>query len=316
MEINPLGWGIQQMSSGLKSVTLNPIKDIISYAVPWIKASMDRHTYVEKENRPLAKLMGGDLVVDSLQNEIAHLARVAGIKGEICIYTSVSAPFSGYRGILGKVITLPLEHAHEKRFEQVKTDEYLLADDELEQNKWEFSENEMRFLMSASIAELRTFPLLKVISRIVILALMIGLFFTPLSMYAVGSAFVAGSVLYFAIDRLIGNRVDKYAQEILKQRFKEAGMLDRSARIQSLAVATNTLKKIQLQQLDIRRRNDFCKLLINSDGDLRFDFTVPSNKTRIQKLQKRQSELFKLNRQDSLLLPRYPRLRTAAHPQQ
>ncbi len=285
LEINPLNWGLQQISSGFKSITINPIKDIISYAVPWTKAALDRHVYVSKESLVLMEFMGGNAVVNSIQQEVSQLALAAGINGGIDLYTSVSAPFSGYRGIFGKVVTFPIEYTPKEAMNDIKMDERLLTNDELKAEKRKFSDNEIRYLLSTAVAEMTIFPLLKVIARITILALMIGLFFTPLGIYSGGATFAVGAVLYFAINRFIGNRVDKYAQELLKQRFENAGMDVNAARVQSAIVGINTLRKIQQQQLELRNLGWIAKLLINSEGDLRFDYTRPSLKKRIQMLQ-------------------------------
>lgn len=283
IEINPLNWEIQQISSGVRAIAIDPITDIISYAFPWIKASLDRHVRITKENS--SGILMGEAVVDSLQKEISSLATAAGIKGKVSPYTSLNAPFSGYQGLQGKIVTLPLEYIHAKVLDNVEKNEQLLTKEELEKSK-AFSDNELRYLMSTGIAELTIFPLLKVIARITILALMVGLIFTPLSLYSSGVTFAVGTLLYIAIDRFIGNRVDKCAHKILTNRFKEADMPPNLASRQSAIAGINALRKIQLQRVDLRNKGGWiAKLLINSAGDMRFDFTTPSFKKRIQTLQ-------------------------------
>jgi len=285
MELNPINWGIQQISSGLQSVTIAPIKDIISYAVPWIKAALNRHVYLIKENRPLIELMGGEEVFDSTQNEIAQLAGLAKIKNEICLYTSLSAPFAGDRGIFDNVVTFPLEHIKDKDFSYVNRYERLLTPKQLEEGKWEFTENETRFLLSIGVAELTIYPLLKLVARVMVLALIIGLFFTPLGLYTGGAAFAVGMFLYLSIERATQNKVDKRARELLTDRFVQAGMTPEKAKQQSTIVAINTVKKIQLQQLHIRQQGWIYECLITPAGDVRFDYTVPSLNARIKKIQ-------------------------------
>jgi hypothetical protein len=115
---------------------------------------------------------------------------------------------------------------------------------------------------------------------------MIGLIFTPLSLYSSGVTFAVGTCLYIAIDRFIGNRVDKCAQEILTKRFEDAGMPSDVAKRQSAIAGINTLRKLQLQHVELRNKGGcLTKLLINSTGDMRFDLTLPSFQKRIQTLQ-------------------------------
>jgi len=286
MELNPINWGIQQISSGLKSVTIDPIKDIICYAVPWIKATFERHVFVMEANRPLVKFMGGDEVVDSLQKEFKELASAAEINNEeIYLYTSLGARFSGFRSLTGNVVTFPIEHIAHKNLSYVNIHETLLTDQQLENEKWVFSENETRFLLGLSVAELAILPFLKVAARVAILVLLIGLFFTPLNVFSGGTVFFIGVFLYYTIERIIGNRIDLCAQKMLKQRFINAGMKPKDAHNQAAIVAINTLKKKQLQQLEMRDQGPIYRFFITANGDERFNRTIPPVKKRIARLE-------------------------------
>jgi len=88
-----------------------------------------------------------------------------------------------------------------------------------------------------------------------------------LNVFSGGTVFFIGVFLYYTIERIIGNRIDLCAQKMLKQRFINAGMKPKDAHNQAAIVAINTLKKKQLQQLEMRDQGPIYRFFITANGD-------------------------------------------------
>ncbi len=289
--INPLVWGIQKISSGIGSAVINPIMDVVYYSFPRVKVLLDNHVELSTKITD-----NNEKIPHPLKEETTAIARASGIvkAKEVSIYTALQTKHpTGYKGFFDQLITVPEECTHVALEEISASNMPGRLDDKALKNA-NFSGHEVRYLISSGIAASQTAPMLKLCARIVIIALIIGLYFSPLSFASSIVIFALASALYLAIDRWVAGKTDELAVNILAKRLGEAGI--ENPILRASEIARNTLRKFQLRELafleSVDREspgtysNKLCHFLISPEGDLRFDFSRPSLQKRIEKIEK------------------------------
>lgn len=285
--INPLHWGVGKLSGAVASMTVNPVKDLISYVYPRLGASLsDRVEIKEGINSPMTQIMGAESI-SALHAEVKAIAKCGGIGDDVKIYTGINAPYQGNGSVLGHALVIPLEEISKKNFNPQLNDEPFLSNEQLEKLKYDFTDNEIRFQFSRAVGQMKGYSILKICARVIIVALAISLLFSPAGWLGGLIIFAGATILYCSVNRYIEQRSDRRGIKILTKRFEQSGYAPLEASIQATIAARNCLKKIALQNIDKRSESKLCRLILTEKGNFRFDPSKPQITSRIEKLEKR-----------------------------
>jgi hypothetical protein len=289
--INPLKWGLTKLSEALATVTVDPFTDLISYVHPQFGAILNKHTEIkENENSPISHIMSPE-AISALIVEVKTTLECGKVFGDTKIYTGIKAHYEGNGSLFGHALIIPLEQISKKIFSSTLKDEPLCSKEALQKTKYTFTDNETRFQISRAISHMKSYSHLKIIARILVVALAIFIFFIPAGWMGGFIIFGGASILYCSVNLYIEQRSDRRAIKILTKRFEQSGYTPLKATLEATKAATNCLKKIVLQNIDLRKDDRLCQLLLTKSGNFRFDLSSPSLTSRIKKLEKKLNRL-------------------------
>lgn len=287
--INPLQWGIGKISSAAATVTVNPLKDLVSYLHPGLGAYFSGKTEIKLDKYTALNHLLGEKTPESLYREVRSIMHCAGVTGGMRIFTALNTTYEGNGSFLGNVLIVPLEQVLRRQFQTDTnaTEQKSLSADVLDKTKFEFTDNEVRFQIARSVGDMNVFSTIKIATRIAIFVLAMALYFTPVGWVGSLIIFLGASFLYCAANRISEARADQRAVQILARRLQqnEKSLAPLQAEIKATRAAIHCLRKCALQNLARRKTSKLCRFLVNQQGSLRFYFSSPTLSSRIQKLQ-------------------------------
>lgn len=294
--------GVSASCTGAYSL-LDPITNIFYYLVPKIATWSPASQKVRKKG-------GDDPATGELKDrvryrtEIEMMSKAAGVTGKVTPYLgSAFASHGGKYSLTNPVIQIP--HWHLNRhggYANFGADGKQPPEEILDR----YDDQGTRFLILRSLVQIRmNDSFFKTIARIAVVAALVLLKINPLTWPISLTILLLAIALYFVVDRYTQGRLDKeaakslieltltktYKDELEKLRQSNKDALDapinvRELKEQTIDAAILVLNKQKQQNLNQRasgRRRD--KILIDSEGNERFNMGAPSFARRLQKLE-------------------------------
>ncbi len=264
---------------------LNPINDIVSYAVPKAGPYFSG-TWEVNSSENLA--VDNVILLDErrlIVKEIDELVKAVGLGGDVALYTGQKCSYASFGGdysFTRPVIQVPFEHLHRNQdlgaFGDQQNETALAAD------TWRYTDSETRFLILRELTQIKTNDsFLKLIARVVMISAAVLFKMAPMTWPISLALFGAALLIHFLIDRIVNGRSDALALNSLIKVSKSPE--------EACSVALNVLKKEQQQNLYHKGQGRIANLLIDKQGDERFNFLSPSLSKRIERLEKATIEL-------------------------
>ncbi len=207
--------------------------------------------------------------------EIQNLTNCARIQREVVPYTALSTQFSscgGLYSLTNPALFLPFQHLYRKNGHSPFSQER--AGENLKEELWLFSDDEVRFFIARELSQIKENSiLLKVAIKISILAALFVIYASPFGLGAGLFIFIGAIGLYIYSERILNQRADIFAAEILGKRIANP-----------VKVAISALEKQRLQNLKRLKTSPFAKWYITKSGNNVLDFVHPFLTTRIERL--------------------------------
>ncbi len=276
MTISSIGHDcIEQLSRVAGTLTIAPFRNLTQYLFPFVGAYFSAHYELRVDSSLEAEMPVKETGL--MLKEIEHLTRCARIGRRVVPYVALSHMFTGYGGkysITKPALFIPEQHLFRRghsSFPQEKDGENLA------QNKWMFSDDEVRFFIARELGQIKTSSsLLAVVIKIATFAASFIFYATPMG-WSVALPVFAGAVgLYIISEKFFQAKADLLGVEILKRR----GIQNPEK------IALGALEKLRFQNLYRRENSSFARFYILGSGDNLLDITHPFLSSRIKKLQK------------------------------
>jgi hypothetical protein len=254
-------------TSALYALTIDPIKDLFDYFIPFVGAWMTGH-------RPLMLCPSQEGLMPQeetkrMVKEINDLTKAAGIYRTVVPYFGLNHRFAHSGGPLS--LTAPALLIPEQAFFR-KNGPSFGQDQSYRGSLWTFSDDETRFLLARELAQLGiNSSLLRLIVKIAFVTSLIAVFTLPFTTLQATLLLISAVAFYILIERLFQSASDKRAIEILKKMGIENGK----------EVAKGVLEKLQKQNLYLREQSALVRLYINAKGDNALDLLYPRLSERI-----------------------------------
>lgn len=262
--------------SALSTAALGPLKNLLHYAFPFLRAINSNSTELRAYDPAQAAMMP-EASKEPILREIEELRLLAGINRKIIPYAALNFRFSSCGGAFSltrPALFLPFHHL----FRPGKTP-FLQerAEDRLPESIWHFSDDETRFLICRELAQIkRSDALLKTAVKICLLAAVFVFYTMPFGLLGAIALMAAAAALYVLAERTFSAKMDLHGVDILAKRFG-------NDRPRALQTAVQTLEKIRRQNIE-KRENKLCRLYITPSGNNILDFSHPFLTTRISRL--------------------------------
>lgn len=266
---------VEEIYQTFMNMTSSPVKNLINHFIPSLGAVTHRGIEIKRDDETQESMMPLR-ICRSIFQEIQLLSEAAFLSREPLIYTALSHNFSSYGGSLS--LTRPILFIpHQHLFRQGKnpfTQE--TPEDRLSENLWNFSDDEIRFLISRLMGDVKENGIYRIAIKT---ALFVFLFFAyglPLSFCSgIGMGLAVGCI-YLSAERIFEAKNDRAGLKILKNRLGDEARAKKAA--------LNALNKMKQANLFRRTNNLLCRLYISREGNNWLDLTHPSIHTRIENL--------------------------------
>jgi hypothetical protein len=272
---------LTQLSQSVSSQMADPYRGALYYFFPSIGAFFARYHSINGEEPGIDGMLP-EMIPSTkkniIHNEIKDLTRLAEIKRKVIPYTTTTYElFSSSGGAFSfssPVLYIPYQclfrpghsmFTEETQEEQLSTKTHL------------FSDNETRFLISRSLAEIKeNNALLRIAIKVSAILTIFFLYTSPLG-WPVGVALFIGQWSVFIIsEKFFHSRADSNGVEILSKKLRDRG--------KAKEVAIQTLEKIRQQNLLKRSKIPISRFYITKEGNNRLDLQHPSLTSRIERL--------------------------------
>ena len=237
-----LAYGARLGSSQAAQYTLgciNPMRDVASYIEPRLEVFWKGIT-------PIQKKYGNLQWIQDCKNEL-HISRK--IKTLNCCYKKIHS-YGGEYSLSKPILVIPPTYINNKGIINPDSD---------------FSEHEIKFLTIRELASMksRSDPL-NITMKISLVAFTILLNFLPFSFPVSLTLLISSMVVYSLLFRLRCIPNDKKAIQILSKHLNDSKLASETA--------LSVFRKIQGENLEFHKKSKIGKILINKNGDERFNF--------------------------------------------
>lgn len=312
-----------QTMNGAYSI-LDPINDIFYYLVPKLGTFFTGSAKISKKEAERFDVDAERDDRLRIRTEISKLAEAAGLQRKVSpFFATTFSSYGGKYSLTSPVVQVPkslfvrtratlengkkivlgnfgtekkLGNSEIEEYEVLKTakPETLNANElsrlsELEhesqrqqilrESHWRFTDQETRFLVLRSLVQIRmNDSMFKIIARVAMVAAIILLKISPLSWPISLTILLLAVLLYFAIDRYTQGKLDS---EALKSLMKIS-----DSKVDAVEAALNALKKIKEQNLELKGARRLANILIDKEGNERFNLGAPPLSKRIREIEK------------------------------
>lgn len=260
----------EQLGDTAASLSIDPLKNIVCYAIPLLGAN--GREIIEDELPQNGLILPNQR--SAILNEVKLLQKIAGISRSIGVYTCLNHRFLSYGGIgsiTKPIISIPHQHL-------VRPDGHFFTSGHEPEDIWSFSDDESRFFISREIAAIKGGnALLKLALKIVIIAAALLVYTFSLGWLINCGILLVVGIVYFGLERVLNRRLDRIGLEILSKRFEGDTKRAREAAIAAL-------EKLAKQNIERRNHNKLCRLYISSKGENFLELGIPTIASRINAL--------------------------------
>jgi hypothetical protein len=253
----------EQLFGAISALTVDPAKSLACYLFPFIGAFFSNQLEVRPYDRALSAMMPPDQVPHAL-GEIRLLKEAAHIHRDVIVHTSLNHTFASFGGtfsLTSPSISIPYQHL------------FSPSDDPL----WNFSENEVRFLIARELARITgDDELLRIGIKVSFVASIFFLFAIPLGAIPGILLMIGSATLYLFSERGFQAQMDQKGVEILARHLNNLPL--------ATAIARTALEKMRQQNLQRLRDNSLCRYYITQNGNNLLDLNRPFLTSRIEAL--------------------------------
>lgn len=266
-----------QFVETVQSVTVDPVRNLAAYVIPFLGTFGTNLLEVRSDDATQNGMMPLASRTHVLQ-ELKHLQQAAGIEREIGVYSSLGHTFSSFGGAwsLSKPI-LGIPHHHLFRSERNCFGKET-PDDQLAQDSWRLSDDQVRFSVARELANLQmNSSLYRLAIKVLFISALFFAYSLPFGLLIGGAAILGIVGLYIHSERALQGEMDCKAVEILTRAFNDPA--------RAKEAALSTLRKELLQNKERREGNSLCRGYITEDGDNLFDLPRPPLTSRIDAIE-------------------------------
>ncbi len=310
-----------QTMNGAYSI-LDPINDIFYYLFPKLGTFFTGSTKISKKDGERFSLDAECEDRQRIRSEISKLAQAAGLQRKVTpFFASTFSSYGGKYSLTSPVIQVPknllirtkakleneekielgnfgterklenweieecktlkcapkqLNKADSKRLNEL--DGEMQRQQILRESHWRFTDQETRFLMLRSLVQIRmNDSMFKIIARVAMVAAIVLLKLSPLSWPISLTILFVAIIIYFAVDRYTQGKLDSEAVKSL--------MKISDSQIDAVDAALSAVKKLRDQNLELKGARRLAGILIDAEGNERFNLGAPSLTKRIRELE-------------------------------